>query len=173
MSMYEWIDRQPYYAEIIDQGLSKTKTGKVNIKFYLRVLGKVKNPFDVENSLEEIPGYHEIEMVFWLDGTEDQLNFRLKDLQRMGLEGDDLTVVDPRHEKHQSFKGHKLMVAPKIQETDNGNRIYWNPLAEPKQKKRFIGDVSLDEAKQSLSSLSERIRNLNKPKEEVLEAAPF
>ncbi len=171
----EWVDRQPYYGEVVDQGLSKTKSGKVNLKIYYRVLGKVSNVFEPEKGFEEFTTPAEVEMVIWLEGDEKQLEFRIKDLQNMGFKGDDITVLDPRHPQHQSFVGNKYLLSPYIKEAADGTRkIYWNHLSKP-GKKKFVRDVDLSEATSSLTGLSAQINKMLAKKEEkkVKEPAPF
>lgn len=167
---YEYIDRQPYYAECVDQGFSQEKSGKIVFKLYCRVLGKPKSLTDPAGTLEPVNDPNpekEIRMSF--DGNPDYVAWRIRDLQSLGFTGTDLSVLAPSAPNHQSFVGKKLIIAPNIK--DEG-RTFWNVMP---QKKRYINDVSLDQVKAKTDGLASVFQKLTEKKAEKkkTEAVPF
>lgn len=169
---YEFIDRQPYFAEVVDQGLSETKDGNILFKLFFKILGKVIDPADPEKNLESIGAYQEAEMRFGFNGTPEMIQWRMRDLASLGFKGESLEVLDPRTDNHQSFVGQKILVSPNIKSQNEGEKpvIYWNLM---QAKKRFVRDLDLKKSSAKLNKLSAQIKKALDKETGTKETVPF
>ncbi len=164
----KYVDNQPYLGKIVDQSLLNTKNSGWMVKFTVGLSGKVTNTTKPEEGAEAVR-YEEIDTLVSLNTSDpDKFAWRLNDLRKLGLEGDDISVVDPGHEKHQSFIGKTIIVAPTIKDTDSGVKTYWNLVFKKEQKR--LDPKDLDQANKALSkhieNANKRLANRNKAKAE-------
>lgn len=153
----EFVENQPYYAEIIDQGFRDIKGQEVFI-LTAHIQGKVSNPNNPESNLTPMPKYTEIEILnFFPTDNAEQFDWRVNDLRRLGFDGDDLTQLDPGHENHVSLVGKKTLVKCQIKEKDGKERTYWNLMFQGKKSEPLSAD--------RLSKLSKK---LGKPYQSAL-----
>lgn len=144
----EYVDGQPYLAQVTDQGFTNDKNGNPFFKLHIKILGKVNDKWNPEKDLEPINSVKEEEIQFRFDESRpDLVEWRVRDLQKLGFTGDDLAVLNPTHSKHQSFVGNKLLVKPFI--SDKGDRLmtFWNLLFVGKAK---ANKVDADEVSSKL-----------------------
>lgn len=151
---FEPIDRQPYRAEITDQGTSETKTGVPIVKIYCRLLGK-PGASDPDAVVDPIPvGQRpEVEVVTFLDETHEYYGFRARDLEEnLGWDAaaGDASTLDPRTEGYINVVGKRITIAPTVKD----DKVYWGFCRGERKLKRFVGDKPVTNLKAKASGMA-------------------
>jgi hypothetical protein len=163
MDKFEPVDRQPYRAEITDQGTTLSKQGTPVVKLYARVLGKpgTANPDEL---VDPIPaGFKpEVELVFWLDENDANCGYRARDLvENLGWDPDTgVEGLDPRTPGHLNVVGKRVTIAP----THKGEKTYWNFCRQERKLRRFVGDQPVEALKPKNAGIMARYRALKEKK---------
>ena len=155
-----YIENQPYYAVVVDQGFHKAKSGKTYFKLYTRLIGTTSDPSDPLATLKPVAP-DEVEILFDLDCKPEHLVFKIRDLQALGFTGEDFTVLDPRSEAHQSLATKNLCVKPRWKEgtdqSDPKNRPFWDPVQGKKRFKQDFQLADLEKKKDSLKKAFDKV----------------
>jgi hypothetical protein len=153
MNTFEPIDRQPYRAEITDQGTNKTKAGVPVVKIYCRILGK-PGPTDPDKLVDAIPAGNrpEVEVPTFLDESSSNCGFRVRDLvENLGWDPEEgLEAFDPKTEGYLNLVGKRLTIAPAVK---SDGKVFWNFCRAERKIKRFVGDLSVEDAKSKNSGI--------------------
>jgi hypothetical protein len=135
----EIVEKQLYVAEIVDQGFALDKEGDPFFKLFFRIKGKVNDKYNPDNNTP-VDSLQEYEIQFrFKNAMPNIIEWRLGDLQKLGLVGEDLSVLDPNHEPEDqrvSFVGKKVIVSPTIKESGDRKNIYWNLVFPKKDTKK-------------------------------------
>lgn len=91
-----------YVGEIMQQGLSKARTG--NSQFVIRV--KVLGTPNGEQSYDRDP--FQYERIIFMTITQNTINFVSETLEALGYSGQGFGPLDPSHPQHQSFVGQQV-----------------------------------------------------------------
>jgi len=142
---FEPVDRQPYVAEITDQGTSETKSGTPIVKLYFRLLGKAGNSPDGIVDAFKVGERPEVEMSIFLNPDDQYCGFRTRDLvENLGWDPEKgIEALDPRTKGFLNVVGKKLTIAPNLK----GDKVYWNFTRQERKLKRFIGDKPVENLK--------------------------
>jgi hypothetical protein len=153
-----YIDQQPYYGTIVDQGVFESKGNKTFANFYVRLEGKVKNPDNPESDLESVAP-EEITVMINLDAPEEQLKWKVLDLQSLGFTGTDLRQLNPKSDNHQNFRGQKVQVKPR----EWNGKFYWDFSFVRARKKP--NEASAETIAKKNEAFKRAMEALNKPKD--------
>lgn len=173
-----YIENQPYYAEVVDQGFHKAKSGKTYFKLFTRLIGTTSDPANPEPSLKPVVPT-EVTVLFDIDCKPEHLQFKLRDLKNLGFVGDESNFVelDPRNTPHQSLVGKKMCVKPRYKEgsdiNDPKNDPFWDPVQGQKRFKQNDFDLSaLEKKKDHLKKAFDKLAGKKTPVA-AGEAIPF
>jgi hypothetical protein len=164
--MFEPVDRQPYRAEITDQGTTESKDGTPIVKIYCRVLGK-PGASDPDALVDPLPHGQrpEVEVVTFLNENDANCGFRVRDLvENLGWDpATGLEALDPRTEGYLNVVGRMVTIAPAVK----GEKTYWNFCRTERKLKRFVGDKPLENLKAKKAGILQRYLDLQKKKDDA------
>lgn len=106
-----------YKCEVLDQGLSISKTEKPQIWLQVRVLESIDNPELTLNQYERT--------IYWTL-TDKTIDFTLEKLERLGFSGDSFRNLDPNVEGHHSFVGQVIDCYCKLETYEGKEREKWD-----------------------------------------------
>lgn len=104
-----------YVGEVIEQALTKAKTGTPQFVLKVKILG---HPGDGEH-YQPIPD--QFERTIWMALTEKTVPFVSDALAQLGYKHGSMGPLDPSHPSHQSFTGQQVELYCSWGNDQNGN----------------------------------------------------
>lgn len=115
-----------YKVRVTRQLLSIDQKGVTYLSVYGRILGMLCDTRNPNSGLLSAPDT-EVEVRLRFDSQRpDTMEYSIKDLANLGFTDEDLSRLDPDHEKHVSFVGKEAFVAPKYRQAGDYTNCYWN-----------------------------------------------
>src|SRR5262249_19201066 len=143
--MHSYEQDRIYVAVVIDQLLTRNANDEAQLVLTARILARLKNEKNIADGTEPCPpGECEVRINFPDD--DRRLGFAIRDLERLGFPGNDISRLDPDHPDFFSLVGKEIHVRMKIV----ADRPYWN-LAWPRTALRG------EELKNTATSLEGKI----------------
>jgi hypothetical protein len=147
-------DSPVFQASVIDQMVSITPDGDPRLVLSVTIVSRLKNPQDPAAGYEPHPSM-ECEVWVTLAGADERrLGMALRDLKRLGFDGDDVSRLHPEHPQSFSLLGKSVLVRPRVV----GGIEYWN-LFWPRVKSQPAG---LSRLQETAVCLKEKITSLKK-----------
>jgi hypothetical protein len=147
MNDTDYADNTVYRARIIDQSLTHSATGHLQVILTVLILARLADGEDLDSESIACPEREEHEVWITIVPDDDnRLRMALRDLDRLGFQGDDIRRLHPDHNDPIRLVDKEVHVRMK---TVNDHK-YWN-LCWPRSKPK------LAELEPLADSLKERI----------------
>jgi hypothetical protein len=127
-----------YRARITDQMLSLSRDEEPQLILTVKILSQLKNDKNLSDGTEECPQLEREVRITIVEDDYERLAMALRDLERLGFTGDDVTRLHPDHPECFSLLDKEVFVRMK---EVNGNE-YWN-LAWVREKPKPVAIEAL------------------------------